>query len=116
MTMTEGYRNATVDAGVALITHIGLVNASGTELSGGSPAYARKAVSWTAGSGGISRPTADLTFDIPAGATVAGWRGYSASSGGTNYGGADLTQETYAGQGTYKLLAASTGVKHLDPA
>jgi hypothetical protein len=112
MAMSVGYRNAIADAGADLITHIGLVDDEGTELSGGS--YARKAVTWTAASGGTIRPTADLTFDVPAGATVAGWRGFSASTGGTNYGGADLTEETFAAAGQYKLLAVSTGILHTD--
>lgn len=110
MAMTEGYRNALATHGASLVTHIGLVNGSGVELTGGS--YARKAVTWTAASGGTVRPTADLVFNVPAGATVAGWRGFSAASGGTNYGGADLTQETYTNAGEYKLLAASTGILH----
>jgi hypothetical protein len=85
------------------MTHIGLCIVNGTEISGGSPAYARKAVTWVASAAGIIRPNADLTFDIPA------------VTGGTAYGGADLTNEVFGGQGTYKLLAASTGVKHIDP-
>lgn len=113
LTMSDAYRNAVANAGGALITHIGLVNNLGQELSGGG--YARKAVSWTTASNGIIRPTADLTFDIPAGANVAGWKGFSALTGGTDYGGADLTQESYAGAGQYKLLAASTGIKHENP-
>jgi len=114
--MTEGYRNAIANHGASLITHIGLVDNTGTELSGGSPAYARKPITWTSASGGIIRPNADLTFDVPAGANVSGWRGFSALTGGTNYGGADLTREDFAGQGQYKLLAASTGIKHENPA
>lgn len=114
MAMTEAFRNAMLDAGAALITHIGLVNASATELSGGS--YARKAVSWAGAGSGVNRPTADLTFDIPAEGVVAGWRGFTDVSGGTNYGGAALTQETFAGAGQYKLLAASTGISASDPA
>ena len=116
MAMTEGFRNSCADHGAGLITHIGLVIVNGTEISGGSPAYARVAVTWAAASAGVIRPNANLTFNIPAGTTVAGWRGYSASSGGTNYGGADLTNEIYAGQGEYELLAASTGIPFSDPA
>jgi len=116
MAMTVGYRNSIATSGGALITHIGLVNASGTELSGGTPAYARKAITWGAAALGIIRPSADLTFDIPAGVTVAGWRGYSAATAGTDYGGEALTNEAFAGQGQYKLLAASTGISHSDPA
>lgn len=114
--MTAAYRNSIGDYGGGLITHIGLCIVNATEISGGNPAYARKAVTWAASSGGIIRPNADLTFDIPASTTVAMWKGYGASSGGTALGGAALTNEVFSGQGTYKLLAASTGVKHLDPA
>lgn len=114
--MTEGYRNAIADHGASLMTHIGLVDELGTEITGGSPAYARKAVTWAAASAGIIRPNADLEFDIPADTTVGGWRGFSAVEGGTNYGGKALTNEAFANQGTYKLLSASTGIKHEDPA
>ena len=110
MPMATSYLNAIATAGAAAITHIGLVNASGTELSGGS--YARKAVTWAAPSNGTVRPSADLTFDVPAGATVAGWRGFTALTSGTNHGGADLTAEVYAGAGQYVLLAASSGISH----
>lgn len=115
MAMTEGYRNAIADAGAALITHIGLVDEEGTELFGGSPAYARKAVTWTSASGGTIRPNADLTFDVPGSSTiVGGWRGFSALTAGTNYGGADLTNETFVNQGQYKLVASGTGILHTD--
>ena len=113
MAMNQTYLNAIADAGAALITHVGLVNGSGVEISGGTPAYARQAVTWTSASGGMVRPNANKTFDIPAGATVAGWRGYSAVTGGTDYEGAALTSEgPYGAQGTYTLLAASTGIDH----
>lgn len=93
-----------------LITHIGLVDETGTELTGGSPAYAREAVAWADDGDGVIRPNADLTFNVPADATVAGWRGYSASSAGTDYGGEDLSPETFLAQGAYTLLADQTGI------
>jgi hypothetical protein len=46
MAMTEGYLNAIATHGASLVKYIGLINGSDTELSGGSPAYARKAVTW----------------------------------------------------------------------
>lgn len=110
--MNADYLNAVADYGGTQITHIGLVDETGTEISGGSPAYARQAVTWTAASGGTIRPNADLTFNIPTGTTVGGWRGYSASTAGTDYGGADLTNETYASQGEYTLLSSGTGILH----
>lgn len=109
--MNTAYRNAIANHGGALITHIALANGSGTELSGGTPAYSRKAVSWTAAVDGIIRPTADLSFNIPAGSTVAKWIAYAAN-GTTVYNTGDLTPEVYAGQGEYKLLAASSGISH----
>lgn len=42
--METVYLNAIGDHGGSLITHIGLVDDTGTELTGGSPAYARQAV------------------------------------------------------------------------
>ena len=116
MAMTEAYRNLVGNAGAAVITHIGLVDETNTELTGGDPAYARQAVTPTATSAGIWRPNADLTFNVPAATTVGGFRCFTALTAGTNYGGEDVTDEVYVNQGTYKLLAASTGVKHLDPA
>ena len=110
MAMNAAYFNALRTAGKSAITHIGLVNASGVELTGGTPAYARQAVTWADGADGVMNPNANLTFDVPSGTTVGGWRGYSAATSGTNYGGEDLTQETFANQGTYTLLAASTSI------
>lgn len=110
MAMNAAYLTNLGTVGPNVVTHVGLVDDTGTELAGGEPAYARQAVVWT--DDATARPQTDLVFDIPAGATVAGWRGYSDLAAGTEYGGADLTQETYAGQGTYTLLAASTGITH----
>jgi len=108
--MEDAYLNGIASAGAALITHIGLVDDTDTELTGGG--YARQAVAWTSPSGGLIRPNADLVFTIPSGVTVAGWRGYSASTAGTNYGGKDLTAQPFATAGEYTLLAASTSIDH----
>lgn len=110
--MNATYLNALRTHAKSLITHIGLVDDGGTELAGGSPAYARIPVTWADGADGVMNPNADLTFNVPASTTVGGWRGYSAGTEGTDYGGEDLAQEVYTNQGTYKLLAASTGITH----
>lgn len=110
MPMTDAYLDALRDHGQSLITHIGLVDASGVELSGGG--YARVAVTWTDETSSVSRPSANLVFTTETGDVVAGWRGFSASTGGTNYGGASVTQRTYSNAGTYTLLAASTSIDH----
>lgn len=110
MAMSDAYLDLIRDAGQAAITHIGLVNGSGTELS--SAGYARKAVTWTDVASSVSKPSGDLVFDVKSGDVVAGWVGYSASTAGTNYGGATLTTATFSNDGTYTLLAASTSIDH----
>lgn len=109
--MLAAYLNAIRDHGQSLITHIGLVDETGAEISGGSPAYARLPVTWTDDGDGVMRPSADLVFDVPA-VTVGGWRGYSALTAGTDYGGEVVTNEVFAAQGQYNLVAAQTAVTH----
>lgn len=106
MAMATAFTNALATQGATLITHLGLVNESGTELSGGS--YARIAATATA-TGSNIRFGSDKTFNVPAGTTVAGWRAFSALTAGTNYGGGDLTPEVYASAGQYILEGATTG-------
>jgi hypothetical protein len=103
--VNSAFFTALAAEGASLITHIGLVDDSGTELS--SAGYERQAVTW-AGAAATKSPSADLVFDCADGDVVAGWRGYSAATGGTDYGGAALTQVTFGTDGTYTLLAAST--------
>ena len=110
--MNTTYRNAIATHGGTLITHIALVDETGTEITGGDPDYARQPVTWTSASDGTIRPNADLEFNIPADTTVGGWRGFSALTDGTDYGGEDLTNEAFANQGTYTLIGAQTGILH----
>lgn len=109
MSMSTAYLTVVANAGKAAVTHVGLVDGGGTEIVGGS--YARQAVTWNEGSG-LLQLSGDELFDIPAGAIVAGWRGFDALTLGTNYGGASLTSQTFATAGQYKLLAASTSIDH----
>lgn len=108
--MNTSYTNAVATHGASLITHIGLFNAVGVELTSGS--YARKPVTWTAPANGQIRPTADLVFNVAAGDVVAEWRGFSALTGGTDYGGAAVVQRTFSNPGTYTLTAADTAISH----
>lgn len=103
--MNSAFHNALATYGASLATHIALFNASGVELSGGG--YARLPVTWT-GAGNVKSPSANLVFTTEAGDEVAEWRGFSALSGGTDYGGALVTTRNYSNPGTYTLLAAST--------
>jgi hypothetical protein len=82
-----------------------------TEPVGGSPAYARKALTWGSSTTG-SKPLAATfpAFDIPAGFTVKSIGLWSASSGGTLYGYFDVVDEAFTGQGTYTLTAGSVSL------
>lgn len=78
-----------------------------TEISGGSPAYARKAIAYNAAvDGAIDDSTNGAVFDVPAAAVVdsVGW--FDAVSAGTLQAWDDVTQETFAAQGTYTVTDA----------
>lgn len=109
MAMNSAYLNLIRDAGQSAITHIALFG-NGVELSGGG--YARQPVTWTDAGGGLSRPSADLVFTTEAGDVVDEWRGFSAATAGTDYGGAALSEVTFSNPGTYTLLAVSTSISH----
>jgi hypothetical protein len=76
---------------------------SGNEVTGGSPAYARKAITWNAAASGNLDNNANPVFDVPAGTTIRRVGLFSASTAGTYYGDADITDEVFAAQGTYTL-------------
>lgn len=79
---------------------------AGTEPSGGSPAYARKALTWSSASGGVISATA--TFDIPSGTTVVGVGLHSAVTAGTYRDGASITSQAFASQGTLTVTFTYT--------
>lgn len=108
--METAYLNAIANHGGTVLTHVGLKDASGTELVGGTPAYARQAVAWTQAVGGVINPTTNLTFVVPAGANVASW--FVTNSVGTILGSGTLTQENYTNQGEYMLIAATSSISH----
>jgi hypothetical protein len=68
------------------ITHLSLHSAYSTsganELTGGSPAYARKAATWAAASGRSKATSASAAFDVPAGSTVRWIGGWDAVTAG----------------------------------
>ncbi len=69
-------------------THMSLHSAysssGANELTGGSPAYARKAITWNAASGRSKAMAAGLVFDVPNGASV-GWVGFWDASTAGNF-------------------------------
>lgn len=79
---------------------------AGTEVTGGSPAYARKALSWGAAASSVTTVTA--TFDVPASTTVVGAGVHTAVTAGTYLDGASVTSQAFASQGTYALTFTYT--------
>lgn len=79
------------------------LDAGTSELSGGSPAYARKAATWNSAAAGALDNSNAPVFDVPSGATVAFVGYWSAVSAGTFYGSSAVTSESFSGQGTYTL-------------
>ncbi len=78
-----------------------------SEVTGGSPAYARKSVTFGTPANGQMSATNQPVFDVPGGTTVTHVGFWSAVSGGTFLGWADVTDESFAGQGTYTLTSAT---------
>lgn len=81
--------------------------AAGTEPTGGTPAYARKASNWgaTANSAAVAAPAA---FDIPSGANVQGVGFHSAVTAGNYLDGSSITAQTFSSQGTLTVTATFT--------
>jgi hypothetical protein len=80
--------------------------AGGSEVSGGSPAYARKAITWNAATSGSIDSSNAPVFDVPSGTTVKAVGFWSAATNGTFYGYSNVTDEVFANQGTYSLTDA----------
>ena len=78
---------------------------SGTsEVTGGSPAYARKSITWTAAAASTTSNSAQVVFDVPTSTTIRFLGYWSASTSGTFYGSRALdANQTYTSQGTYTL-------------
>lgn len=107
MPLVAAGQNALLTGGLSnVVTHAALHTAnpgsSGTnEVTGGSPAYARKAITWAAASAGTqANGTTALTFDVPAGTTVQFLGLWGALTTGTFYG--------YAGIGTTLKYGVAT--------
>jgi hypothetical protein len=55
--------------------HTAYSNTGGNEVTGGTPAYARKAATWGAAAAGVKATTSSMVFDIPP-STVVRWLGF----------------------------------------
>lgn len=89
--ITDPCKNALLDSAVAagltttphLTLHTAFPPTTGNEVTGGSPAYARKPFTWSAAAAGAKAISAAQTFDIPAGTTVRAVAVYDALTAGT---------------------------------
>jgi hypothetical protein len=116
--MANDYDTTARNVGVDAIAALGLrwaahtgdpggANSASNEVTGGSPAYARKAVAWNAASGGVATQNGDVVLDIPAGVTVS-WLSLWNIAGTTRYLKKDVTDEAFGAQGTYTIKGTTT--------
>lgn len=105
--ITVAAKNALLTELATLAVYAALTTDADVEISGGTPAYARKEITWGAASGGSMSASNQPQFDIPAGATVGKVKFYNLMSGGTLYAEYDVTNEVYGGQGTYTITNAT---------
>lgn len=105
-------RNVMLDALGAVCVRLALhsgdpggANSASNEITGGSPAYARKAIAWSAASAGsMDDSTNGCVFDVPACTVtyISGWN----SAGTVRYFKKAVTSETFSAQGTYTVTDA----------
>jgi len=76
------------------------------EISGGAPAYVRKAITWNPAAAGSLDSSLQPVLDVPAGKTISYVGFWSAESGGDWYGASLVTEEVFGAQGTYQLTDA----------
>lgn len=106
-------KNVMLDQLATVLTRLALhtgdpggANGAANEVTGGSPAYARKAIAWNAASGGsIDDSTNGAVFDVPAGTSVTYISGWN-TAGTVRYFKKLVTTETFGAQGTYTVTDA----------
>lgn len=102
---TPAVRESLASYYAGLATHASLHTADpgttgGNEVTGGSPAYARVALTWSAGSqDGIYTATLASAFDVPAATDITHVGLWNAPSGGT-FRDAVAFSASFASQGT----------------
>ena len=104
-----------VDAIAALAVRValhtgdpGAADTASNEVTGGSPAYARKAIAWgAANASGVATCSGDVVLDVPASTTVT-YVSLWNTAGTVRYLKKAVTSEAFGAQGTYTVTAAST--------
>lgn len=108
--MKENLADAYAAAAAYVSLHTADPGTTGTnEVSGGSPAYARKSTSsWGTDTTDDGIRTVTVTFDVPSGVTVTHIGLWTASSGGTFLDKATVASQAFASQGTYQVTLTYT--------
>jgi hypothetical protein len=111
MPFTDSAKNLMLDELTAVIDEMSLHDdapgsTGANELTGGSPAYARQAVTWDPAAGGSAALAAAVTFDVPAATTVR-YIGLWTSSPEAFRGFYECAAEAYAAQGTHEVSAGA---------
>jgi len=103
MAMNNNYLNEIADHGGSVVTHVSLANGpnQGDELT-----VTRQPINWNSASGGDLDSQGEQVFQVSGGDTVSHVQYWSAETGGTFYGYSTVTQETFAGDGTYTITDA----------
>ncbi len=103
-------RNVAPGAGIATVSlHTADPGSTGaSEVTGGLPAYARKAITWNAATGGsIDDSTSSIVFDVPGSTTVAHVGFWSGDATPVFLGSNPVTpNEVFASQGTFTVTDA----------
>jgi hypothetical protein len=90
----------------------GTADAATNELTGGSPAYARKTLTgtWATPAASASVVTGAATFDVASGSTVAyfGVANTNVAAAATVRDSVAVTSQAFASQGTYAVTATYT--------
>ncbi len=104
-------KNIALDALATACDWAGVTSDASVEATGGTPAYARKAVTFAAAASGsvVANGTMPV-FDVPAGFTAGKLILMSESVGGTTYATYDATDEAFAGQGTYTVTGITLSI------
>src|SRR5690242_6490262 len=105
-------KNLMLDALAAVMLRValhtgdpGAAKQASNEVTGGSPAYARKAIAWNAAAAANLDSSDAPVFDVPAGTTVT-WVSFWNTAGTVRYGKKQVTAEAFGAQGTYTLTDA----------
>ncbi len=107
MALEDAAKNTMLDAlaldVIWVSAHSAFPATGGNELAGGTPAYARKAITWNAASAGSIDSSNTPVLDIESGDTVAALGLWTLVTAGVLQGGADVTDEVFGAQGTYTV-------------